>query len=97
MPNPKDAKPRPLVKLEAIKGDEFLASNKKELMELFEMTKQHQQGDRFVNTAIYPDSELHLEDRDHSFARALQLKVRTWCVLYLKWAILNLLNRIRLW
>ncbi|CAO3627207.1 unnamed protein product [Mucor fragilis] len=74
MPNPKDAKPRPLVKLEAIKGDEFLASNKKELMELFEMTKQHQQGDRFVNTAIYPDSELHLEDRDHSFARALQLK-----------------------
>ncbi|KAF1798916.1 hypothetical protein V8B55DRAFT_1521233 [Mucor lusitanicus] len=76
-PYARDARPRPLVKLEVIKGDEFLNTHRKEFLELFRMTEKYQKGDQIGNTAIYPDSEIQLEERDHSHARALQLKNTT--------------------
>lgn len=82
-PYARDARPRPLVKLEVIKGDEFLNTHRKEFLELFRMTEKYQKGDQIGNTAIYPDSEIQLEERDHSHARALQLKVGIFMVIYL--------------
>ncbi|GAN00810.1 hypothetical protein MAM1_0002c00234 [Mucor ambiguus] len=73
-PHTRNGRTRPLVKLEVIKGEEFLKSHKHDFMELFQMTEKYQAGDRIVNTAIYPDSEMHLEERDHSHAKVLHLK-----------------------
>ncbi|KAL9542843.1 hypothetical protein MBANPS3_008405 [Mucor bainieri] len=78
-PNARDARPRPLVKLEVIKGEEFLNSHKDDFMELFKMTEKYQRGDNITKTAVYPDSELHLEERDPSHMKALQAK--TWPVI----------------
>ncbi|CAO0802761.1 unnamed protein product [Mucor circinelloides] len=74
MPHANDSKPRPLVKLEAIKGQEFLNNHKNEFMELFKMTEKYQKGDKVVNKAVYPDSEIHLEEWDPNQARTLQMK-----------------------
>ncbi|KAK4516694.1 bifunctional uridylate/adenylate kinase [Mucor velutinosus] len=73
-PHARDARSRPLVKLEVIKGEEFLNTHKGELMELFKMTEKYQKGDKIVNTATYRDSKLCLEEWDHSYARGLQTK-----------------------
>jgi hypothetical protein len=66
--------PRPFTKLETIKGDNFLNGHVNEIVEILQMV---QASDKYEQINVFPPSDIRLEERDHSCARLLQIKVTT--------------------
>lgn len=70
--------PRPFTKLETIKGDNFLNGHVSEIVEILQMAQNsHQASDKYEQINVFPTSDTRLEERDHSYARLLQIKVTT--------------------
>lgn len=68
--------PRPFAELEVIKGDDFLNGHVNEIVEILQMAKNnHQASDKYGQIKGFPTSDIRLEERDHSYARLLQIKV----------------------
>lgn len=68
--------PRPYAELEVIKGNDFLNGHVNEIVEILQMVQNnHQVNDKHDQINVFPASDIRLEERDHSYARLLQIKV----------------------
>ncbi|KAI8640611.1 hypothetical protein BD408DRAFT_234454 [Parasitella parasitica] len=62
----------PFAKLETIGSDEFLNDHVKEIIEILALTGKD--GQRPVEESVNIASNVHLEERDHNYARSLQIQ-----------------------